>query len=479
MKNIRCPINRIALSARRQRPALAGATPCVSYARLDAAVTGYSELLKRAGIKKGNHVALWGESSTGFIIAYFAALRLGCRPCLINIRQPGRSIRDSLTQMQCRAVLVPARHRRRYPGLSVTSYVEEAYAEAGKVRAQTHSYAAEAVADLMPTSGSSGQPKIVVHSVANHYYSARGSNTNIPLTDHDGWLLSLPVYHVSGLSILWRCFLAGACVVIPDRDHPQGGMLPPEVTHISCVPVQLADLLTDRRTKTRLKRLKAVLLGGSSVPSRLVARACRAHVPLYASYGLTEMTSQVATTARLKDETGLGRARVLPHRRVRVDKRQEIWVAGPVLCRGFWLDGRIKPAADRQGWYRTGDIGSLSGKSLLRITGRADRMFISGGENIHPEEIEKALMNLEGVEQAVVFPRRCPRFGARPVAVILTGKGRSVSAAVLRRRLVPVVEKFKIPVEFYQWPAARQSGPLKTDRIKLVQVIKREGKPLR
>jgi len=99
-----------------------------------------------------------------------------------------------------------------------------------------------ALSNLIFTSGSSGSPKVVAHRLRNHFANAQGSI--VPITAHDGWLLSLPLFHVGGLAILFRCFLAGACVVLPDPALPLTALLQQApITHLSLVPTQLYRLL--------------------------------------------------------------------------------------------------------------------------------------------------------------------------------------------------------------------------------------------
>jgi O-succinylbenzoic acid--CoA ligase len=238
------------------------------------------------------------------------------------------------------------------------------------------------------------------------------------------------------------------------------------------VPTQLRRLL---RTADRAPgSLKGVLLGGAALPPDLVDAALDAGWPLHTTYGCTEMASQIATTPpdAARDQLLHTAGRVLPHARLRVDDRGALLVRGASLFDGY-VEGRsLHPARTSDGWYRTGDLGFLDGDGFLHVEGRTDRMFISGGENIQPEEIETALQRLDGVEQAAVVPVPNDAFGARPVAFVRM-RGNTLSEEELLRRLEGVLPRYKLPVAFFPLPDAALHGQMKLDRQQLEQQARR------
>ena len=161
------------------------------------------------------------------------------------------------------------------------------------------------IATIIFTSGSTHEPKAAVHSYGNHHYNAVASNKNIPLAPADRWLLSLPLYHVGGLGILFRSFMAGAAVVIPrNRKNLVEDIKRYDVTCVSLVSTQLNRMLNDHGNVQTLAKMKAILLGGGPIPSRLYREARKNKLPVYATYGLTESSSQVATSDRPLYEFG-------------------------------------------------------------------------------------------------------------------------------------------------------------------------------
>jgi len=104
------------------------------------------------------------------------------------------------------------------------------------------------------------------------------------------------------------------------------------------------------------------------------------------------------------------------------------------------------------GWFPTGDMGTLDDEGCLLVAGRKDNMFISAGENIYPEEIEKKLYELGGIEKALVVPVASEEFGFRPIAFLKPKKGVKVDGARIRSSLEQSLPHFKIPDVFYEWP---------------------------
>ena len=301
---------------------------------------------------------------------------------------------------------------------------------------------------VMFTSGSSGEPRAVWHHLSAHIASAHSSAKTIPLEPGCGWLMSLPLHHVSGFSILIRCLLGGALVVFPDPAMPFEKQADDyALTHLSVVSMQLERLLD---ACVDLVRFHAVLGGGGPFPVELAQRAIDQGVPLRITYGMTETASQIATSQcqeRLPMPLHCGKP--IQEMEVRISEDSEIQVRGPMVASGFFRSvGVFEKLADAEGWFSTGDLGYFTAQRNLVVTGRRDRMFISGGENIQPESIEAALLRIPGIRRALVVSKPDGRYGERPVA-FLAGK---FEAADLKKILAAQLESFAIPDVFLPWP---------------------------
>ena len=178
------------------------------------------------------------------------------------------------------------------------------------------------------------------------------------------------------------------------------------------------------------------------------------------------MASQIATTGQGESDVTAGYAgRVLPYRKVRIENG-EILVGGETRFAGYWSSGGLKRPFDDEGWFATGDIGRLDGDRLI-VTGRRDSRFISGGENVYPEEIEEAIVSAGLAEAAIVLAVDDERFGTRPIAYVRP----LCSVEVLRAGLGGLLPSYKIPDQVRLLPD-EMSGS-KSDRRKLQDMSSR------
>lgn len=278
------------------------------------------------------------------------------------------------------------------------------------------------------TSGSSGQSKGVVLSHAAFAASATASAANLGWRDGDRWLCCLPLAHVGGLSILMRCLAARRTAVLApaapfDPARVAACIDLERITLVSLVPTMLVRLLDAGWTPPA--HLRAVLLGGAAVSPALLARAGAGGVPVLASYGMTETCAQVATQRPGAATAIDGRVGPpLPGVELRV-RDGRIQVRGAMLFERYL--GAPTPI-DGDGWFDTGDCGALDPDGALRVLGRADDTIITGGENVHPDEIEPALTAHPAIAAACVFGVADDTWGQIIAAAVLCREQRAPEA---------------------------------------------------
>ncbi|MDE3055709.1 MAG: AMP-binding protein [Verrucomicrobiota bacterium] len=271
---------------------------------------------------------------------------------------------------------------------------------------------------LLFTSGSTALPKIAYLPLQAILANASSGIRALSLTPQDHYLLNLPLYHVSGLAILFRTLLSGASLTLDPQD--------PRITHLSAVPTQLY-----RSSFTHLPNLRCLLLGGAPIPPLLPQ-----NLPLCFSYGLTEMSSMAALAYPSSPYLPL------PGKEFLVTPENELLVRGNSLFSGYWEKGTLLPP---NSWFSTGDLAKQAGNGF-QVLGRKDFQFSSGGEKIQPEEIETLLLTtFPEIQEAIVLPLPDPEFGARPIALLV---GTPLPETALTTRLLALLPRFKIPLSF-------------------------------
>ena len=274
---------------------------------------------------------------------------------------------------------------------------------------------------IIATSGTTGEPKGVMLSAANLAASTVASEQRLGLHQGDCWLACLPLFHIGGLSILLRCLAAGARVLLQEGFDAARAWQQIEagaVTHLSLVPAMLERLLSQSAGQMPPDMLRVVLIGGGPLSGALAQRAHAAGWPLCVSYGMSETASQFATDC--SPQAGLTPGRVglpLSGYEVAIGDAGRIRVRGPAVMQGYANPRGMAGLGLKQGWFETGDLGSLDDQGRLTVIGRADDLLVSGGKNIHPAEVEERLLQCPGVGAVGVTGRPDPVWGVTLVAL--------------------------------------------------------------
>jgi o-succinylbenzoate---CoA ligase len=428
------------------RPFVIAPEGAVTYGEADRCVQFATEALRRAGLRRGDRLALHQPAgATGTeevlrdILLLLAGWRCGVTMVPLSGRLPPASVPGLLERIGGAHVV----------GVDVPP-AEELLAGHTAVDAIPDWHLHEP-ATIVYTSGSTGEPKAALHSIGNHVWSARGWIERISISPEDRWLLDLPINHVAGLAVLFRCLLAGAAVVVPARSTPIEETVP--LLGVTCISMVSTQLRRALESGVAMERLKMVLLGGSSFPGEMLREADARGWPIIMSYGLTEMASTVSATRFERSADIAGTAgTVLPFRKVELAKDGEILVRGRTRFLGYLSPDGLSAPFDEKGWFATGDLGEWVDTevgSMLRIMGRKDNRFVSGGENIQPEAIEAALLGFSGVRQAVVVPVPSDEFGERPVAFV---EADAWAPRLWEAGIAAAMPRFMVPDRFIPWP---------------------------
>jgi O-succinylbenzoic acid--CoA ligase len=299
------------------------------------------------------------------------------------------------------------------------------------------------------TSGSSGQPRAVELGRRAFTASAAASAARLSWREQDRWLCALPLAHVGGLSILTRCLSARRTAVLDtgrfDPLRLAGILDTAQVTLLSLVPAMLRRLLDEAPTWRSPAQLRALLLGGAASDPALLSRARDRDLPLRVTYGMSETCSQVATQDTPTPLPPGCVGRPLPGIELAIDGGGRIRVRGPTLMNRYLPPAAPGIAAD--GWFETGDCGWLDADGRLHVTGRADDTIITGGENVHPAEVENVLAAHPGVREVCVIGLPDALWGQVVTAVVIPRA--ELDPATLAAHCAVHLSPFKRPRRFH------------------------------
>lgn len=311
---------------------------------------------------------------------------------------------------------------------------------------------------ILKTSGSMGVPKEIFHTLEQHVLASQAVIANTQLDSKSCSLLSLPLNHIGGLAILVRAWVSGGCTVQPEKGWtPDWAVNEAGVTHMSLVSTQLRRFMGDKASLKAMRKLKAILLGGSAISQNLIQQAYQEDLPIMMTYGSTETCSQVTSTT-----LGDGLDRLLTSGKCLLDRELKISDTGEILVKGDMI---CVP-----GFYATGDFGHLDSHGYLHVLGRLDNRMISGGENIYPEEIERALLENSEIESVVVVAKNDEEYGQRPVVFIKMQPGFELDFDRLQGFLAERLPRFKIPKDWRIWPSNFPDTP-KISRLHFAKLL--------
>ncbi len=452
-----------------------------TYRELDTAVSTTAAFLYNNGIRSGAHLAILMPNSFATVCLIHAAARLGAVLIPLNTRLTAAELSWQLNQADATTLVVDKTFVEigRKAGklvncelLMVNGYLEDKTSLTINNQQSTINNSLQAI---VFTSGTTGRPKGAMITFDNHFAGAMASAYRLGLDVNDRWLSVLPLYHVGGLAVIFRSCLYGTAVLLHSRFHLDTinhSLDHDQPTLISLVPTMLYRLLNTRTHWPASLRL--ILLGGAAAAPELVEaantltknkkqktknRKRRAesgeqftihnsqftihYSPLVATtYGLTEAASQVATqtpTDTAQKPGSVGKPLLFTKVDI-VDENGrslppgdygEIVVSGPTIMQGYYNNPEATEQALRNGRLHTGDIGYLDEDGDLWLVQRRSDIIVTGGENVYPAEVEKALEENTAVSAACVVGIPDPEWGQKVVAMVQRLPNKQISEQAL------------------------------------------------
>jgi O-succinylbenzoic acid--CoA ligase len=441
------------------RLALVTPTERWTFAALDDAVARLAGVLTDLGIGAADRIAYHLPAGVEQVLLVHALTRLHAVLVPLNTRLTSVELAPILANADP-TLLIHDQTLQGWPRPLATMSIQQLLARDANRLVHDAVLEFDQLQAVVYTSGTTAIPKGVTITVGNQWWSAMGFALQAGLTSDDRWLNVMPLFHVGGLTILFRSVIHGSTVYLQprfDADAAYTLMDQERITLVSVVPTMLHRLLelpTDAPTSLRL-----ALLGGAPARRDLLDRARHRGYPVVPTYGMTETCSQIVTLdfdASSHSGNPVGhpnlpiQVRIVRDRApLAVDQTGEIWVQGPSVTPGYWRNPAATQAAFHNGWLKTGDLGFLDRNGYLTVIGRVNDIIIRGGENVYPQEVEERLLAFPGIDDAAVFGLADEEWGQR-VAAALVCEG-SVSLGELRRFLAAHLASYKIPSAFFRF----------------------------
>ena len=442
---------------------------CINEYTYNDIYRGVVHVARKLELLEASRIAILSDNSVTMAIYVLATMVVHKELLLLNVHLKPKEIENQLAQLDVTTVLHSVERREQLPNSISTIVFESLERILSDVKPDdTFDWTFEDrdMAAIMNTSATTGQFKSVPLRWGQIRAHVQASKEVLGKTEQDNWLMVLPLFHVSGLSILMRSLYNGTAVtILPKYDEAQVLKLieSENINMMSLVPT----ILTQLEPSITHHKLRVILLGGEFIPMALIDACEKKSLPIYKTYGMTETFSQSVTFSVLdyphkRDSVG----KPLPGMQVRIDNPDadgvgEIHLTGPMVMTGY-ID---KEPIDSD--LNTDDIGYVDEDGFVYILNRRKDLIISGGENIYPKELEDLVYTLPSVKECAVVPVPDPKWGQVPALFVAFHDGESMTADEIVSFMTKSLAKYKVPKYVKILPALPRNGTGKIVRNEL------------
>jgi fatty-acyl-CoA synthase len=430
-----------------------------TYRELDVRSERLGAGLLSSGLSRGDLVATLTGNSAEHVVAFFACAKAGLGLVPLSWRLAPPELGFQLDDAQPRILLVEAEHADLATDALALASVSPRRLELGEALGDTDGDVLDAPVDdddtllVVYTSGTTGRPKGARLTHANCFWTNLGFDIATGVHGEDIVLQVLPQFHCGGWNVqpllawwkgacvvLERSFDAARCLELIERKRVTTTMGVPAIYQFMAQEPGFDD--------ADLSSLRTAVVGGAPMPEALLERWQERGVAIVQGYGLTEAAPNVLC---LPPEDAVRKAgwagKPYPFVEVRLSAEGELQVRGPNVFPGYLRNPEATAAAFDDGWLRTGDVAERDDESNYRIRGRLKDMYISGGENVYPAEIESVLHEHSAVSDAAVVGVADERWGESGVAFVVVQPGADVTGEELRGWCGDRLARYKVPRE--------------------------------
>ncbi len=475
------------------RPAVADEERRLCYSDFESRIARLAGWLLAAGIARGDRVGILLGNRTATLETVFATARIGALALPINTRLSPREVCfllddcrpkglihegrfGELADAACALAVAPPDARlvvgAEMGGSGDHPDYEAALADAPPQR-EIEPVAADDPMILMYTSGTTGNPKGALLPHRKALYNSKNAEIYFGIQASDRVLVVSPLFHSLGLQILaLPALYCGASLVLQSHFEPElllDAVEQERITYLGAVPTvhqRVLGVLEAEPERHDLSSLRFLFTAGAAAPPELMRAFRERGILLVQGYGLTESSTLTCLSGEDAERKAGSVGRPVHHASLRIvsqgsvagpvanwrdvaaGETGEIVVRGPIVMLGYWERPDANAETLREGWLRTGDLGTKDEEGFITLAGRSKEMFISGGENVYPAEVEACFAEHPAIREVAVVGVPDERWGETGHAHVVLEPGAAADAATLtawgRERLA----RFKIPSRF-------------------------------
>ena len=462
-----------------EKEAIADGERRLNYQQLNRRVNRLAGALQGLGLQPGDRISILSYNRLEFVEVIMAAAKLGLILVPLNWRFTPTELAFNLNDSGAETLLFDADLAELAKGVMETTPLKQYIVFGEKPILNAHAYESllagysESEPQINPrpnldtphiimyTAGTTGKPKGAILSQGASFWNALNLNLALDFTSADRNLAVLPMFHIGGIGLFTLPMLYdGGTVVIQRTFDPAGTLALLEKERITLffgVPaIFLALIQHPAFHAAAFKNVRLVMSGGAPLPVSLVQHYHEAGIVLRQGFGMSEAAPSISTLAQelaLKKAGSIGRALMHLEARVVDDNLKavpagdvgELVIRGPNLLQGYWNRPDATEEALAGGWFHTGDLARMDADGDLYIVERKKDMFISGGENVYPAEVENAIYELPQVAEAAVFGVQHDKWGEVGRAVVVLKENQQLTAEAIIAHLKGRLAKYKIP----------------------------------
>ncbi len=473
-----------------------------TYTQMHERVGRIAGWLEELGIERGDRVGVLALNSTDMLDIIFATWRIGAVHLALNFRLTASELDYIIGNAEPRLLIFDQELSATVSELTVSiDHLVETDGQGGDTDFEARVRAAACITEmvdlepddqcmLMYSSGTTGLPKGVIITHGMMLWANVNAGAPMRCSEDMVSLAVMPLFHIGGLQV-FSCpalFAGGVAVIM--RTFDPGATLDAigdkelGVTHFLGVPA-IYNALRDhpKNPGTDFSGLRLALAGAETVPESLVNWWFERGVIVQEGYGMTENTASCCVLSREDVPQHVGSAgKALRHTQIRIVKDDgndaapgelgEIWCRGPVVTPGYWRQPEANDETFVDGWLRSGDIGSRDAEGFIYVEDRLKDMYISGGENVYPAEIENILYELDEIREVAVIGVADERWGETGCAVVVLREGSALGGEAIIEHCRSRLARFKHPTHVVFVDELPRTATGKVLKFELRQTIK-------